>query len=71
MRKPGCPWRCSSDEERHALSVHIEEGYQQAERGEPIDGGQARREIQAMKEKWSKGRSSKDERLCAYASRQS
>ena len=49
----------------------IEEGYQQAERGEPIDGGQARREIQAMKEKWSKGRSSKDERLCAYASRQS
>ena len=39
-----------TDEERRALSAHIEEGYLQAERGELIDGAQARREIQAMKE---------------------
>jgi antitoxin ParD1/3/4 len=39
-------------EERRALSAHIEEGYQQAERGELIDGVQARREIQEMKEDW-------------------
>ena len=38
-----------TDEERRALSAHIEEGYQQAERGELIDGAQARREIQAMR----------------------
>ena len=38
-----------SDEERRALSAHIEEGYRQAERGELIEGAQARREIQAMK----------------------
>ena len=48
-----------SDEERRALSVHIEEGYHQAERGELIDGAQARREIEAMKEKWREGRSPK------------
>jgi len=41
-----------TDEERRALSAHIEEGYQQAERGELIDGEQARREIQAMKDDW-------------------
>jgi len=41
-----------SDEERRALSAHIEEGYLQAERGELIDGEKARREIQAMKEDW-------------------
>ena len=46
-------------EERCVLSAHLEEGYQQAERGELIDGGQARREIQAMKEKWREGRSPK------------
>jgi antitoxin ParD1/3/4 len=39
-----------TDEERRALSAHIEEGYQQAERGDVIDGQQARREIQAMKD---------------------
>ena len=33
-----------SDEERRALSAHIEEGYLQAERGELLDGAQARRE---------------------------
>jgi antitoxin ParD1/3/4 len=41
-----------TDEERRALQAHIEEGYQQAERGELIDNGQARREIQAMKDDW-------------------
>jgi Arc/MetJ-type ribon-helix-helix transcriptional regulator len=41
-----------SDEERRALSSHIEEGYLQAERGELIDGVQARHEIQALKEHW-------------------
>jgi hypothetical protein len=41
-----------TDEERQALSAHIEEGYLQAERGELIDGAQARREIQEMKDEW-------------------
>ncbi|MGI8990193.1 MAG: ribbon-helix-helix domain-containing protein [Bryobacteraceae bacterium] len=45
-------------EERRTLSAHIEEGYLQAERGEFIDGAQARREIEAMKENWQ-DRSSK------------
>ncbi len=40
------------DEERQALSAHIEEGYLQAERGELIDGAQAHREIQEMKDGW-------------------
>jgi hypothetical protein len=40
-----------TDEERRALSAHIE-GYLQAERGELIDGAQARREIQEMKDDW-------------------
>jgi hypothetical protein len=37
---------------RRALSAHTEEGYLQAERGELIDGAQARGEIQAMKDGW-------------------
>ncbi len=41
-----------TDEERRALSAHIEEGFQQAERGELIDGAQGRHEIQAMKDNW-------------------
>jgi putative addiction module CopG family antidote len=41
-----------TDEERRALSSHIEEGYQQAERGELIDSLQARREILTMKDDW-------------------
>jgi len=41
-----------AEEERAALSVHIEEGYRQAERGELIGGAQAQREIQAMKDDW-------------------
>lgn len=41
-----------SEEERRALAAHLEEGYQQAERGELIEGTQARDEIQKMKEDW-------------------
>lgn len=41
-----------NDEERRASSAHVEEGYLQAERGELIDGAQARREIQGMKDGW-------------------
>ncbi len=41
-----------TEEERQALAAHIEEGYQQAERGELIDGAQARHDIQAMKDHW-------------------
>jgi hypothetical protein len=41
-----------TEEERVALTAHIEEGYLQAERGELIDGAQGRTEIQAMKECW-------------------
>ena len=41
-----------TDEERRALSAHIEEGYLQAERGELIDGAQARGKIQSMKDDW-------------------
>ena len=43
----------------HALSAHVEEGFLQAERGELIDGDQARREIQTMKDKWLQERASK------------
>ena len=39
-----------TDEERRALSAHIEQSYLQAEGGELIDDAQARREIQAMKD---------------------
>jgi len=38
------------DEEILTLSTHIEKGYLEAERGELIEGEQARREIQAMKD---------------------
>lgn len=48
-----------TDEERRALTAHIEEGFLQAERGELIDGAQARREIQAMKDNWRQGRAPK------------
>jgi Arc/MetJ-type ribon-helix-helix transcriptional regulator len=48
-----------TDEERRALSAHIEEGYLQAERGELLDGAQARRDIQGMKDNWRQGRSPK------------
>jgi Arc/MetJ-type ribon-helix-helix transcriptional regulator len=45
-----------TDEERRTLTAHIEEGFSQAERGELIDGVQARREIQSMKDNWQRGR---------------
>jgi len=41
-----------TDEERRALSCHIEKAFLQAERGELIDGDRARCEIQAMKGEW-------------------
>ena len=41
-----------TDDERRALSAHIEEGHLQSERGELIDSAQARREIQDLKESW-------------------
>jgi len=41
-----------TDEERRALSAHIEEGCLEAKRGELIDGDQAGREIQLMKDGW-------------------
>ena len=48
-----------TDEERSALSAHVEEGYLQAERGELTDGTQAQRDIEAMKDNWHRERSSK------------
>lgn len=45
-----------TDEERRAAISHIEEGFLQAERGELIDGAQARREIQRMKSDWRRER---------------
>jgi Arc/MetJ-type ribon-helix-helix transcriptional regulator len=48
-----------TDEERSALSAHIEEGYLQAERGELTVGAQAQRDIEAMKDYWHRERSSK------------
>ena len=44
--------RYLADEERRAAMAHIEEGFSQAERGELINGAQARREIRAMKDDW-------------------
>ena len=41
------------------MRAHIEEGFLQAERGELIDGAQARREIQARKDTWHQDRSPK------------
>jgi len=46
-----------TEEERRALSTHVEEGYLQAERGELIDGELARRDIQTLKENWLRQRS--------------
>ncbi len=41
-----------TDEERQALSAHIEEGFLQAERGELIGAVETRSQIEAMKEHW-------------------
>jgi Arc/MetJ-type ribon-helix-helix transcriptional regulator len=46
-----------TDEERRALSAHIEEGFLQAERGQLVDAAQARRELDAMKDDWRSTRS--------------
>ena len=46
-----------TEEERRALSAHIEEGYLQGERGELISAEQARRDIQRMKDNWRERRS--------------
>jgi Arc/MetJ-type ribon-helix-helix transcriptional regulator len=48
-----------TDEERQALASHIEEGFLQTERGELIDGAQARQEIQALKDNWLQEHSTK------------
>jgi predicted transcriptional regulator len=47
-----------TDDERQAAMSHIEEGFLQAERGELIDGEQARREMEAYKENWRTQRQS-------------
>jgi hypothetical protein len=39
-----------TNQERQAWSSHVEQGFLQAERGELIDGNQARSEIQKVKE---------------------
>jgi Arc/MetJ-type ribon-helix-helix transcriptional regulator len=41
-----------TEEDLRALSTHVEAGFQQAERGDVVDGAQARREIQRMKNEW-------------------
>jgi len=46
-----------TEEERRALSAHVEEGFLQAQRGELIDVDRARREIQTLKEEWLRQRS--------------
>jgi Arc/MetJ-type ribon-helix-helix transcriptional regulator len=48
-----------TDEERRALSSHVEEGYLQALRGDLTDGDESRREIQAMKDNWLQERARK------------
>ena len=48
-----------TDEERRSLTAHVEERFLQAERGELIDGPQARRDIQGMKENWRQERAPK------------
>jgi Arc/MetJ-type ribon-helix-helix transcriptional regulator len=41
-----------TDDERQALSAHIDEGFFQAQRGELIGATEVRSQIQAMKEQW-------------------
>lgn len=45
-----------TDDERRALSSHIEKGFLQAERGELTDAAQAGLDIAAMKDDWHRGR---------------
>ena len=41
-----------TEQERQALSAHLEDGYLQAERGELIESNRARAEIEPMKADW-------------------
>jgi len=41
-----------TEEDRLAIAEHLEESFQQAERGELIDGEQARREIAEARRQW-------------------
>ena len=43
-----------TEEERRAISAHIEEGLRQADRGELVDGDEARRRMQPLKEQFLK-----------------
>ena len=45
-----------TDEERRALSSHLDIAFEQAERGELINGDEVRRELRMMKENWREGR---------------
>ena len=45
-----------TDEERAALSTHIEHGYNQAEAGQLIDAKQAQHELHTMKEDWRRSK---------------
>ena len=47
------------DDEQRAAMSHIEAGFLQAERGDLLNGAQARREIQGMKNNWRRERPSK------------
>lgn len=46
-----------TEEERRAISARIDEGFEQAERGELIDGERAWQDIDAMKQQWLTQRS--------------
>jgi Arc/MetJ-type ribon-helix-helix transcriptional regulator len=48
-----------SREDLQAISAHVEERFRQAERGELIDGDQARIEIRALQDRWLKERAAK------------
>ena len=43
-----------TDEEKQAISDRLEESYQQAERGELIDGDEVRRRMAVFKQQWIK-----------------
>lgn len=45
-----------TEEERCALTAHIEEGYRQSEVGNVIDSENARRELEEMKDLWRHSR---------------
>lgn len=45
-----------TEEERRMFSRHIEEGFRQSEAGDLVNGEQARRDIQTMKDAWRASR---------------